>query len=158
MIRNPFRKKSRPHFLKPIEVEVLGWRNVTSEPHRYQAVAFNLDLGNRSVEIGHIHQGKVLDVLFTKRIRDALLEESSVSEHPHAPNSGWVQYVLQEEKDVREALWLLRLSYLQKRWKYRQGADPLEIQKLGLGSDLHEAAFGKHIHQVNKQYPLLEIH
>jgi hypothetical protein len=35
--------------------------------------------------------------------------------HHILPESGWISFYLRAEGDVERALWLLRLSYLQKR-------------------------------------------
>lgn len=114
------------HYLEPIRRALSHWPAVQSAPHRFDAVAFHLHLGARAVEIGHVHSGRLLDIPFTKRLRDALLAEDQARAHRFAPHSGWVSFSLRAEADVAHALWLLRLSYLHKLAKGRAALPALD--------------------------------
>jgi hypothetical protein len=57
----------------------------------------------RSAEIGHVHEGGIVDIPFPRSVRDALLDERLAEEHYWVPNSGWVTY------RVRSALAVQRL-------------------------------------------------
>jgi hypothetical protein len=65
-----------------------------------------------SKELGHVHTFGVLDILFTKAIREQLVAEGKVREHHYVPKSGWTTYHLNRSDAVPHALWLLRLSYV----------------------------------------------
>jgi len=56
----------------------------------------------------------VVDVLFTRAIRDQLLREHLAEQHRYQPNSGWVTWRLKTGRDFDRARWLLRLSYLRR--------------------------------------------
>lgn len=63
-------------------------------------------------EIGHLHPNGVLDILFTRRIRDALLEHGLAEVHRYVPDSGWATFRIQREADVKQGPKLLSLSYV----------------------------------------------
>jgi len=57
--------------------------------------------------------------MITRRsVRDALLAE----EHQWVPNSGWVTFRVRSDKDLQDAIWLMRLSYF--RYALKAAADP----------------------------------
>lgn len=87
-----------------------AWEGVTTASHRFDAVAFQL----AGTELGHYHRSGVLDIPFPTKIRNALVDEGKAEAHRYAPDSGWVTVRVRSEADVRHALCLLRLSYLQK--------------------------------------------
>lgn len=94
--------------MNTIEATVSEWPGIEVAPHRFNAEEFTL--GGR--EIGHLHDGHLLDIPFAKRIRDILIEEQRAQKHHIYPDSGWVSYRIRSDEDVDEALWLLRISYL----------------------------------------------
>jgi|GEM_PF-2526754 len=89
--------------------EVGTWPGVSVEPHRFGGLEFNLD-GSR--EIGHIHRNGMLDIPFTRHIRDALIEAGRALPHHLLVDSGWSTYMLRDNDDYAGAAWLLRVSYL----------------------------------------------
>lgn len=91
-----------------IQSEVESWAGITSGPHQFGAVEFLLN----GAEIGHLHGDHLLDVAFSKTVRDALIAEGHAEQHHFAPDSGWISFRLRERSDADHALWLLRLSYL----------------------------------------------
>ncbi|MCH7661365.1 MAG: DUF5519 family protein [Euryarchaeota archaeon] len=86
---------------------VSGWPSVESEPHRFGATAFVVE--NR--EIGHLHDGRVLDINLPKRVKDCLLADGHTDEHRFA-GGGWTTYRIDPNEEIDHALWLCRLSYL----------------------------------------------
>jgi hypothetical protein len=100
---------SRVDLSAQVEAEAAGWEGVTTEPHRFGGVEF--DMGKR--EIGHIHRrGGVLDIPFPKRIRDTLIAEGRTGPHHVLPETGWTTFRVDSAEAVAGAIWLLRLSYL----------------------------------------------
>ena len=104
--------------LTKLEQEISQWPNILVRPHRFGAREFNF--GN--AEVGHIHGGRVVDIPFTRSIRDALLAEGLAEGHRWVPNSGWITFRIRSEQDSRHALWLMRLSYL--RYLLKTATDP----------------------------------
>ncbi|WP_231189576.1 luciferase family protein [Haladaptatus sp. DYF46] len=95
--------------MNSIESTVSAWSGVEVDSHdRGGGREFTLD----GREIGHIHRGKLVDIPFTRRIRDILLEEKLAEMHHVMSDSGWVSYHIQSDEDVDGALWLLRVAYL----------------------------------------------
>lgn len=88
--------------------EVAAWPHVNTEEHRFEGREFTL--GPR--EVGHVHRWGIVDVPFTKRLRDQLIEEGKTGEHHVVPESGWTTCYVEDEDDVERCTWLLRLSYL----------------------------------------------
>ena len=88
--------------------EVTSWPGITTAPHRFGGIEFLLG----KTEIGHLHGSYLLDVPFSKPMRDALVAEGRVQPHHVLPESGWISFYLRTPQDADYALWLLRLSYL----------------------------------------------
>ena len=87
---------------------VTAWPAVCDAPHRFGGVEFNLG----TTEIGHYHRFGMLDVLFTKRIRETLTTEGLAQRHHLLPETGWISYYTRRAEDAEHAIWLLRLAYL----------------------------------------------
>lgn len=85
---------------------VSEWPGVSAGPHRFGATAFTLD----GREVGHLHNGRTLDINFPKRMRDQLLASEATGKH-HFAGGGWTSYYVDSSDDIEHALWLLRLSY-----------------------------------------------
>ncbi|WP_132057502.1 luciferase domain-containing protein [Halorussus amylolyticus] len=88
--------------------EVAAWPHVNTNEHRFEGREFTL--GPR--EVGHVHRWGIVDVPFTKRLRDQLISEGKTGEHHVVPESGWTTLYVEGDEDVEHATWLLRLSYL----------------------------------------------
>src|SRR5690606_7891894 len=99
-----------------------AWEGVTTAPHQFDAVELRLS----GKEFGHFHRFGVLDVPFTKKIRDSLIAEGLADVHPFVPDSGWISFRLRREGDVERALWLLRLSYLYRSIQHDDAGLSLE--------------------------------
>lgn len=90
-----------------IDVVVSGWPGVTSGPHRFGGTEWRL--GKRG--IGHIHGNGLVDIHFSKRLRDELVAARQVEAHHARPDSGWVSLPLRTDEDLKWAVVLLRCSY-----------------------------------------------
>ena len=101
--------------------QVSSWDGVSVHPHRFGGKEFQFG----SAEVGHVHNGGIVDIPFPRPVRDALLEEQLAEEHHWVPNSGWITFRMQSERDLDHALWLMRLSYL--RYQLKKAANPKEI-------------------------------
>jgi hypothetical protein len=109
-------------FLAEIESEVLSWPDVTARLHRFGGNEFRFG----KAEIGHIHPEGIIDIPFTRRVRDVLLADGKVERHHVLPHSGWIRFRVLEQQQIPYAVWLLRLSYL--RYAVRSKL-PLELKK-----------------------------
>jgi len=115
--------------------EVAAWPHVTTNEHRFEGREFTL--GPR--EVGHVHRWGIVDVPFTKRLREQLIEEGKTGEHRIVPESGWTTHYIEDEDDVDRAVWLLRLSYLyhvNTLKKTPAGAE--KFQNVDVGEELAE--------------------
>jgi len=107
--------------LKKLENTVSSWPQISVHPHRFAAREFRF--GN--AEVGHVHHGGIVDIPFPRPIRDALLAEGLAEEHQWVPNSGWVTFHVRSDKDLQDAIWLMRLSYF--RYALKAAADPSKL-------------------------------
>jgi hypothetical protein len=94
-------------FMDEIEEEVLSWQKTKSGFHKYGGIQF--DTGKK--EIGHIHSNGLLDILFSKEIKERLIAENKVIEHHIFKNSGWISFFIRTKQDKNAALELLKYSY-----------------------------------------------
>jgi hypothetical protein len=117
---------------------VSAWDGITPEPHRFGGTEFSLG----KVEIGHIHHSGMVDIPFTKKLRDALIADRQAEQHHFVPDSGWISFYLRKPEDVQQAQRLLRLSYLHKRSRRQRDVDVTsELAELAFTSGV-VAAFG----------------
>ena len=121
------------NYPESFEQQVCSWPEVSIHPHRFGGREFRY----RSAEIGHIHPGGILDIPFQRAVRDALLDEHLAEEHQWVPNSGWVTFRARTDDDLKHAIWLLRLSYLQ--YALKAAVNPKDVfeteaEKLGLSA------------------------
>ena len=90
--------------------EMEDWRGLRIlRPNRFR-IEFRLG----GMEIGHLHVGDTLHVLFPKALGRRLRELGRGIVHEIHPASGWVTHPLEASSDVEPALRLLELSYLHK--------------------------------------------
>ena len=90
-----------------LEAEVLNWPGVTTGIHRFGGAEFRVG----SQEIGHLHGHGLLDMLFTRAVRDQIVEAHFARPHHIFPQSAWVSYDVRSIADVPAALTLLRRNY-----------------------------------------------
>jgi hypothetical protein len=69
-----------------------------------------------------VHTGGVVDIPFPRSVRDVLLAEGLAEEHRWVPRSGWITFRVRSDEDLRQALWLMRLSYV--RYALKTASDP----------------------------------
>jgi hypothetical protein len=118
---------------------VSQWEQVAATPHRFGGTEFNV--GN--VEIGHIHNyNGMVDIPFTVKVREVLVVEGLADYHHLLQDSGWITYFVRDENSLQHALWLMRLSYLQKTSR-RNAVDTNEVDGMNLSDNLKQAAFPK---------------
>src|SRR6056297_3128521 len=101
-------KRQAARLVDRIIEEDAAWPHVETNEHRFEGREFTL--GPR--EVGHVHRWGIVDVPFTKRLRESLVEEGETEEHHVVPESGWTTRYVEGDDDVEQAIWLLRLSYL----------------------------------------------
>ena len=94
-----------------IRSEVASWDGVSVHPHRFGGLEFRL--GGR--ELGHLHGERWVDLPFTRKIRDMLVETGRARPHHVLPHTGWVSRQLRTNDDVNEVVELFRLSYERAR-------------------------------------------
>jgi hypothetical protein len=63
--------------LRKIEEEVSAWPQITVHPHRFGGREFRFG----RAEVGHVHEGGILDIPFPRPIRDWLINEGLAEEH-----------------------------------------------------------------------------
>ncbi|HVO44447.1 MAG TPA: luciferase family protein, partial [Aggregatilineales bacterium] len=84
--------------------------------HRFGGVEFKL--GTR--EIGHIHGDWLVDIPLTNAFRAQLVVEGRAQDHHIYPGTGLISFHLKSDRDIDNALWLLRLSYLRNLAQLRK--------------------------------------
>ena len=94
--------------IEKIEKEVLTWKGVHLSAHKFGGLQFNY----LTKEIGHIHSNGILDIPFSRKIKDELIKQGKATEHHVFNRSGWVSFYIQSECDTEQAIRLLELSYL----------------------------------------------
>jgi len=109
------------NFLKMLEEEVGAWSSISVHPHRFGGKEFLFE----STEVGHVHEGGIVDIPFPRVVRNALLASGLAEQHHWVPNSGWTTFRVRNEEDLSHALWLMRLSYL--RYALKTANDPREM-------------------------------
>jgi hypothetical protein len=62
---------------KRLEEEVSAWLGISVHAHRFGGREFRFG----SAEVGHVHEGGVVDIPFPRSVRDALLAEGLAEEH-----------------------------------------------------------------------------
>lgn len=122
--------------MNTIESTVSDWPGIEIEPHDRGGNEFTLD----GREIGHIHGDRLVDIPFTKRIRDVLIEEERAEKHHVVPDSGWISYHIRSDEDVPGAIWLLRLSYLHHLTVLRKQGQTPDSDAIDVDAELSELA------------------
>jgi hypothetical protein len=89
-----------------IEKEVTGWHGVYVSLHKFGGIQFNYN----GKEIGHIHSNGILDISFSKKTKNQLLQDSDIADHHVFTKSGWISFYIRSEEDAEKAIDLLRLS------------------------------------------------
>ncbi len=93
--------------VEQLEGELTNWPGVTAHSHRFAGREFRFG----DAEIGHVHVGGVVDISFTRAMRDALLAQGLAEEHRWVPDSGWTTFHIRSKDQLQHAIRLMRLSY-----------------------------------------------
>ena len=80
---------------------------VIAGPHRFGGTEYRL----ARREIGHVHGDSLVDIPFTKKIREDLVTAGRAERHHILPESGWVSVYLRQTADLDRAIELLRFSF-----------------------------------------------
>ena len=104
--------------LRRLEDTVASWPRISVHSHRFGGCEFRF----ANAEVGHVHEGGIVDIPFPRSVRDALLAEDLAEEHRWVPNSGWITFRVRSDRDIQHAIWLMRLSYF--RYALKAAADP----------------------------------
>jgi hypothetical protein len=106
---------------------------VTASTHRFGGIEWRLG----KVEIGHVHSNGLVDIPFTIKLRDRLVADGLAEHHHILPESGWISFWMRDDSDFERAVWLVKLSYVQKAIKRLpdKNLGPL-IESLGLSADM----------------------
>lgn len=123
--------------------QVSSWEGVTNASHRFGGTEFNLG----KVEIGHVHSNGLVDIPYTKKIRDVLVADHQAQPHHLLDDSGWISFYVKGADDVTQAIRLFRLSYLHKRHRRDRSFDTTtyrtELTKLGFDMRITNAMLGE---------------
>jgi len=114
---------------------VTSWDHITTEPHRFGGTEFVLD----TTEIGHIHNNGLLDIPFSRAIREILVKNGNAKPHHILPETGWISFYTRDTgASIDEALKLLRLSYLFRLKRRKTVAIDFEeeLKKLNFGEEI----------------------
>lgn len=63
--------------LNTLEDTVSSWPQISVHPHQFSAREFRFG----KAEVGHVHDGGIVDIPFPRSLRDALLAEGLAEEH-----------------------------------------------------------------------------
>jgi hypothetical protein len=91
--------------------EIKTWEGISIHTHRYGGIEFRI----KNKEIGHLHGGGLLDILFDKDTKDELFKNKQISEHHVFKNTGWGSFYICENSDFQEIIHLLKISFMLKK-------------------------------------------
>ena len=97
-------------WIDEVESEVLSWEGTSSSMHKYGGLQFNV----KGAEFGHLHSNGLMDVLYSKKQKQQLMEEGRISAHHLFSQTGWISFLIKSESDMKYAINLLRNSYYNK--------------------------------------------
>ena len=106
-----------------VERALLSWPGVTTKIHRFGGVEFLVN----SREIGHLHGHGLLDIPFTRALRDEAVTSGLARPHHIFPLSAWVSFDLHADGDVPNALLLLRRNYNRRQAMEAEGPGPSDV-------------------------------
>ena len=118
---------------------ISAWDGVSHNAHRFGGTEFKFG----RVEVGHVHHNNgMVDIPFTVSIREALVDEDLALHHHLLTDSGWITFYIHNDDDLQHAIWLMRISYLQKTSR-RYPVDMDTVDSLHMSDALKHAAFPK---------------
>jgi hypothetical protein len=104
--------------LKKLEEQISIWPGIAVHPHRFGGREFCIG----SSEVGHMHNDGAVEIPFPRAFRDELTATGLAEKHRWLPESGWITFLVRNERDLPHAVWLMRLSYL--RYVLKAVPDP----------------------------------
>jgi len=106
-------RRDRLAAMHRVETAVLSWPGVSPRMHRFGGTEFTLTsgAGRERREIGHLHGNGLLDIPFSRPLRDAAVAAGRAQPHHIFPQSAWVSLFLRAGADAEDAIALLRLNY-----------------------------------------------
>lgn len=107
--------------VKKLEEQVSAWQSISVYRHRFGGREFRFG----SAEVGHVHDSGAVDIPFPRAFHDELLARGLAKEHRWVVNSGWVSFHVRNDEDIRQAVWLMRLSYL--RFALKAASEPRKL-------------------------------
>jgi hypothetical protein len=94
--------------LDRIERTIGSWEGVTVGLHKYGGIEFR----RNGREIGHVHANGIVDILFSKSERDALVSDHVTGPHHIYPDSGWTTFYIHTPADEAHVLDLFQRSFI----------------------------------------------
>ncbi|RWY49385.1 luciferase domain-containing protein [Mucilaginibacter gilvus] len=105
-------------YIDSIEREISGWDNTCTGIHKYGGLQFSY----AKHELGHIHSNGLLDMRFSREIKQQIMAVDSRVEHHHVfKSTGWISFYIKTEADAVYAVKLLTMAYEEYRAKERTG-------------------------------------
>ncbi|WP_233524462.1 luciferase domain-containing protein [Mucilaginibacter conchicola] len=99
-----------------IEAEVGHWPDIVIHTHKYGGLQFDI----YGKELGHIHSNGLLDMPFSKAIKQQLMaDDRRVNDHHSFINSGWISFYMNHTDDKILAIQLFKINY-QRLKKHEQ--------------------------------------
>ena len=92
--------------LSEVETTVSQWPGLRIGVHRLGGIGFFF----RGRESAHIHGNGLLDCFVGRANRERLVASGHALPHHAFPNSGWISFWIQGEKDVQPALELIGIA------------------------------------------------
>ncbi|MBC8112523.1 MAG: DUF5519 family protein [Verrucomicrobia bacterium] len=93
-------------------MQVVAWfkmqKGIKTSYHRYGGLEFRFE----GKEIAHLHGNGLIDILFSREIRNQLVSEALVQAHHVNHESGWVSLYLKKNTDMNEVFAVLNRAYL----------------------------------------------
>lgn len=112
------------NWVRNVRETVASRKGIQVNPHRFGGQEFRWG----RVEIGHLHNMGIVDIPFTVKVREKLVQAGLANHHHILPDSGWVTFRIVSQSDVQIALDLLELSLSLKR--ARRLSDPANDARL----------------------------
>ena len=99
-----YRKRLRA--TSAIEATVRSWPEMRVGVHRLGGIGFFF----RDKESSHIHGNGLLDCFVGRANRERLIASGHALPHHVFPNSGWISFWIEDEKDVKAAMEIIRIA------------------------------------------------
>jgi hypothetical protein len=123
-----------------------AWDGIAVNPHRFGGSEFNFG----KVEIGHIHNHGMVDIPFTVKLREQLVKEGRAGLHHLLKDSGWITVFVRNDADRDNAIWLFRLSYMQKTSRRMGTPIDAEADALNLSDGLRSILQGRNNEPIHE--------